>query len=203
MISHWKLLYILAHYGYGALAGLLALGVFGLPVPDEFLLIFSGYLVYTGKLKFIPIIIAAFIGSIIGITVTYLLGFFVGKSAINKFTRLGITEKRLARVHKWFDKFGKLVIPAGYFIPAIRSMIAFFAAVSFMPYREFAVCAYPGGFFWIVLYICVGWYLGKDWVAARSLVHHFNNLGLGLFILIMIGIAIWLLGHPNKEENHT
>lgn len=204
MLRHWKLLYILAHYGYGALAGLLALGVFGLPVPDEFLLIFCGYLVHAGKLKFIPIIIAAFIGSITGITVTYLLGFFAGRRAINIFgRRLEIIEERLDTVHDWFNKFGKLVIPIGYFIPAMRSMIAFFAAISLIPYMEFAVYAYLGGLSWVVLYIGIGWYLGKDWVLARSLTHCFHNLGLAMFILIVISLIIWLSSHSNKEESHT
>jgi membrane protein DedA with SNARE-associated domain len=201
MITHGQLLYLLTHYGYGALAGLLAMGVFGLPVPDEFLLIFYGYLVYSGKMRFVPTITAAFIGSITGITVTYLIGVFVGRRAINSFGgRLGITEERLDTVHDWFNRFGKLAIPIGYFFPVIRNLTAFFAAISLIPYKEFAIYAYPGGLFWVTFFICTGWYLGKDWVLAKSLIHYFRYFGLGMLVLIVIGLIIWLLRHANNEN---
>ena len=38
-----------SHYGYAALFGLLMVGIVGLPVPDETLLTFSGYLISKGK----------------------------------------------------------------------------------------------------------------------------------------------------------
>ena len=38
----------ITHYGYGAIFCLLALGIVGLPAPDETLLAFSGYLVSRG-----------------------------------------------------------------------------------------------------------------------------------------------------------
>jgi membrane protein DedA with SNARE-associated domain len=40
------IVYWIAHYGYLALFGLLMLGIVGLPVPDETLLTFAGYLVF-------------------------------------------------------------------------------------------------------------------------------------------------------------
>src|SRR5271154_124267 len=40
-----------ATYGYGALFGLLIFGVVGLPIPDETLLVFCGYLISKGKMN--------------------------------------------------------------------------------------------------------------------------------------------------------
>ena len=40
-------------YGYGALFVLLMLGIVGLPVPDETLLVFCGYLILTGVARFL------------------------------------------------------------------------------------------------------------------------------------------------------
>src|SRR5579859_4008251 len=55
-LVHW-----IATYGLGAIFGLLFLGVFGLPVPDETLLTFAGVLVRQGRLPLIPTFFAAWL----------------------------------------------------------------------------------------------------------------------------------------------
>ena len=40
----------LSQWGYAGLFGLLVFGIIGLPIPDETLLVFSGYLVSQGRL---------------------------------------------------------------------------------------------------------------------------------------------------------
>jgi len=50
-------------YGYAAIFVLLLLGIVGLPVPDETMLVFSGYLVFKGTLHPIPAFFTALAGS--------------------------------------------------------------------------------------------------------------------------------------------
>ena len=64
----------LTTYGYPALFSILMFGIVGLPVPDETLLTFCGYLIYTGRLHFGPAFAAGFLGSTCGITLSYLIG---------------------------------------------------------------------------------------------------------------------------------
>ena len=64
----------ITQYGYAGIFSLLIFGIVGLPVPDEWLLTFSGYLVFKHTLVFLPTFLAAFLGSATGITVSYMLG---------------------------------------------------------------------------------------------------------------------------------
>src|SRR5262244_3898353 len=64
----------ITQYGYIAIYALLVFGIVGLPVPDETLMTFTGYLVYTGHLSLVPAWLAAFCGSASGITISYILG---------------------------------------------------------------------------------------------------------------------------------
>src|SRR5213593_3539260 len=66
---HW-----ISQHGYLGIFSLLVFGIVGLPVPDEWLLTFSGYLVSKQTLRFAPTFIAAFCGSACGITFSYTLG---------------------------------------------------------------------------------------------------------------------------------
>ena len=69
---------LIAHYGYAAIFVLLVLGIVGLPVSDETLLTFTGYLVFRGQLKLVPAFLSALLGSGCGITISYQLGRIFG-----------------------------------------------------------------------------------------------------------------------------
>ena len=56
----------IAQYGYAAIFGLLVFGIVGLPVPDETLLTFTGYMVFEGHLKLPLAFAAALAGSLCG-----------------------------------------------------------------------------------------------------------------------------------------
>jgi membrane protein DedA with SNARE-associated domain len=74
----------IAHYGYLALFGLLMLGIVGLPMPDETLLTFAGYLVFRQQFALLPTLAAAFCGSICGMSLSYGLGRTLGRAAVER-----------------------------------------------------------------------------------------------------------------------
>ncbi len=71
-------------YGSWGIFCLLALGIVGLPVPDETLLLLSGYLVFKGELHALPTALAALSGSITGVSLSYLLGRVPGGTSSGK-----------------------------------------------------------------------------------------------------------------------
>src|SRR6188474_3296802 len=55
-------------YGAVSLFFCMMLGIIGLPIPDETLLVFSGYLIFKGRLEPVFTLTMAFLGSMAGIT---------------------------------------------------------------------------------------------------------------------------------------
>jgi membrane protein DedA with SNARE-associated domain len=96
-----QLLFWISHYGAGALFVLLALGVVGLPVPNETLLTLAGALVRKGELSLIPTVVASCVGSVLGVTVSYLLGRFTSKAFLHKHFHKG-----MAKLEIWFERTG-------------------------------------------------------------------------------------------------
>ena len=167
-------------YGYAAIFALLMLGIVGLPVPDETLLTLTGYLIFSGTLHFFPAFVCAFLGTLSGITISYLIGRVGGARFIHRFGgRLHIRQASVDRVHLWFSRWGHWTLTIGYFIPGIRHVIAIVAGSSGLEYRAFALFAYSGALFWTGLFICAGYYLGNSWQA---------------FPETMTTIAFWVLG---------
>jgi membrane protein DedA with SNARE-associated domain len=194
MIEHWISLFghWISLYGYAGIFFLLFLGIVGLPVPDETLLTFAGYLIFKNHLKPAPTYAAAFLGSACGITVSYGLGRSLGLFLVHHYGRLfRITPKQLDRVHAWFDRFGTWTLLFGYFIPGVRHLTAVVAGTSKLSPLHFAMFAYSGALIWAATFIGLGFYFGDQWEQVLMHVHR-NLLTLTLIALCLIVMGlIW------------
>lgn len=166
----------------------MALGIIGLPIPDETILTFAGYLVYKKDLQLIPTIISSFLGSISGISISFLLGRTLGTRALNKLGRIfHFTDKGFDKTKKWLETYGSWFFLFGYFIPGIRHLTALTAGSMRINYYKFAAFAYVGGFLWSVTFILIGCFVGKKWMAYIEMIHnHFMIFFAALISIILI-----------------
>jgi membrane protein DedA with SNARE-associated domain len=170
-----SLLSWLSQYGYAGLFGLLLLGIVGLPVPDETLLVFSGYLISTGRLQPLLTFLAGFAGSVCGISLSYTIGRTLGHRVVLRYGRfLHVTEPRIDRVHRWFRRAGDWLLMIGYFIPGVRHFTALVAGMSELEYPTFARFAYAGAAIWVATFLLVGYFVGEHWRDAMSLIHRYT-----------------------------
>jgi len=187
IIAQW-----VAHYGYAAIFSLLVLGIVGLPVPDEWLLTFAGFLIYKGNLHLLPTYIAASLGSMCGITVSYILGRSLGLYLLHHYGWVfHITPERMNRVHSWFDRFGTWTLLVGYFVPGVRHVTAVVAGTSTLRPLLFSIFAYSGALIWCATFISVGFFFGDQWTQVLAQVHrHLLVIAWGALILIVIYLAL-------------
>src|SRR2546426_8956826 len=86
-------------YGYFGIFFLLIFGIIGLPIPDEWLLVVSGYLAFKNVLGFVPTVTVAALGSAGGLTMSYLLGRTSGGYVVRRYGRwLCIDDQKILRV---------------------------------------------------------------------------------------------------------
>ncbi|MEI9971628.1 MAG: DedA family protein [Ignavibacteriota bacterium] len=144
----------ITQYGYLAIFLLLVLGIVGLPVPDETLLTFTGFLVYKGNFSLPLAFGAALAGSLCGITISYALGRTFGMKLVHRYGRyFHITEKHIEKAHAWFGRVGHWGLTFGYFIPGVRHISAYAAGMSAVEPPQFALFAYSGGCLWVSVFI--------------------------------------------------
>jgi membrane protein DedA with SNARE-associated domain len=175
----------ITQYGYLAVFCLLVCGIVGLPVPDETLLTFTGYLVFKGNL-FLPLAFAAALaGSLTGITISYTLGRTFGLKLIHRYGRyVRITEDHVMRAHAWFERVGHWGLTFGYFVPGVRHLTAYAAGMSAVEPAQFAVFAYTGGVLWVSAFLGLGYFLGERWqVVEKHIESYFGLVAIGLLIL--------------------
>jgi len=186
----------IARYGYAAIFGLLVFGIVGLPVPDETLLTFSGYLVFKGHLSLPLAYGAALAGSLCGITISYTLGRTFGLALIHRYGKyLRITEEHINKAHAWFARVGHWGLTFGYFVPGVRHLTAYAAGMSDVEPHQFALFAYSGGAVWVASFIGLGYFLGERW---QAVLRHVDRYLIGISIAAAILAAGYLWWRKRK-----
>jgi membrane protein DedA with SNARE-associated domain len=194
-LLHW-----ISQYGYLGIFFLLMFGIIGLPIPDEVLMTFSGYLVFKGQLALAPTIASAFLGSICGVSVSYIIGRTGGSFLVRKYgSWFRVTQEKIDRVHEWLEHTGKWGLFIGYFIPGVRHLSALVAGTSRLGYPVFAAYAYTGGLFWSSTFILAGFFLGKKWLEISASVDRW------ILIAVTVGgcmlLVYYLLQRKVRKNN--
>jgi membrane protein DedA with SNARE-associated domain len=182
----------LAAHGSLALFGLLVLGIAGLPVPGETLLIVAGVLIGQSRLHAMPTYVAAMLGSSVGITISYFLGRAAGVVIIQRHGhRLHIPTGSVDQVRSAFRRAGKWGLMFGYFVPGVRHLTALVAGAACLEFGLFAMFAYVGAGIWSIAFITLGLYLGDRWqFVAHGIEAHGWIVGVAAVVVLAVVLLI-------------
>jgi membrane protein DedA with SNARE-associated domain len=181
------ILIIIIRYSYWGIFAAIGLGVLGLPIPDEMIIAYVGFLIFKGKINLFLAFFAAYAGTTCGITISYLLGRFYGHRFLEKYAdKIHLNPDRVRSALAIYNRYGKFALVIGYFIPGVRHLTAIFAGTSLISYRTFALFAYIGGFIWVIAFISLGYFLGEEW-------HHFSRYAYHYIVPIVLVASIILI----------
>jgi membrane-associated protein len=127
---------------------LFAVGVF-CARPDSSLNIWTATLLLT-------------IAAILGDTVNYHLGKYLGPKVLSGKLSRWLSPKHLERTHWFFERYGGKTIIIARFVPIVRTFAPFVAGVGAMNYSRFLAYNVIGGIAWVVLCTQAGWWLGQN-----------------------------------------
>jgi membrane protein DedA with SNARE-associated domain len=179
-----------AQYGYAGIFFALVLGIVGLPIPDETLMVFFGYLISTGRIHPAGAFFSALAGTWCGISVSYWIGRTLGIGVVHRFGKyLHITDQKLESVHRWFDRTGHWALLIGYFIAGVRHFTAIVAGASKLSFPSFMAYAWTGGFLWVSTFLTLGYFLGENWRKVAESIHEY--VLEGSIVLIVAGAAYY------------
>ncbi|MDO7908237.1 DedA family protein [Paenibacillus sp. JX-17] len=185
------------NYGYGVLFFGLLLEFIALPFPGETTMAYAGYLSYKGSLEFMQLIGVAFLGTTIGMTITYFIGKKAGLPFIERFGKwVFLNPSKLEKTQLWFRKYGYGLIFIGYFIPGVRHFTGYFAGIIALPFRKFMLYAYSGALLWVILFISIGKVFGPQWSAVFQLVEHFSVRAAAVLGILIVLILLYKYRKP-------
>jgi membrane protein DedA with SNARE-associated domain len=169
---------------------LLFLSGAGLPLPEDVPLVAAGVSVARGNMSWTVAATVAWLAMMCGDTSLYILGYIFGYRILH-IPLIGrhISEARLKRCERWFDRWGIWAVAIGRMFAGIRTAIVVTAGTMRFNYGKLiladgAAAIVSGGAFLIL-----GYWAGSHIRDVRPLVEHYRNL----FSLIALAAAIALI----------
>ena len=197
LISNWAIR-CLEVAGYPGAAGLMALESMIVPVPSEAVMPFVGFLVADAKWSLGSAIFATSLGSLIGSSVSYLMGYYGGKPLVlrvGKYLLLNLHD--LERTEQFFQRrSGMVTLFLSRFIPVIRHFISIPAGIGRMPFMPFLLTTFVGATLWNSFLLFCGMKLREHWPIVQKYSHQVDYAVLGM---LLIGIA-WFIWHRLRRE---
>ena len=161
-------------------------GIIGIPGTEPTML-FAGFDVYQGKLSLVGIIIAGVAGDMLGASIAYAIGYWGRRELLVRHgAKFHVSERRLDRAHRWFDRYGSPVIFVSRLLPGVRAIFPYAAGVSEMPFPRFFVFALLGSIVWITGLGVLGREVGSQWSSWR---HHLEYGDYVLAALVALAIV--------------
>lgn len=169
----------------------------GLVVPGNAVVLLGGVYAGQGDLNIAVVILLAFIGSLAGDNLGYLLGLKVGLPLIHrhgKFLRLG---ERVSLAEKYYERHGPVTVLTGRFVTFLGTLTCPVAGLSRMNYRKFLKYDIVGAVIWSLGFGLLGYFLGRNY---ELIVKIFNYIGNALLAVILAAILVAYIVYRVKEH---
>ncbi|GGE59833.1 MAG TPA: VTT domain-containing protein [Paenalcaligenes hominis] len=129
-------------------------------LPGDSLLFIAGAFGATGALN--PFLLACllFVGAVLGNTVNYHVGRYIGPKVFTTESRF-LDRKALIKTQAFYAKYGGITIVLSRFLPVFRTFAPFVAGVGSMPVWLFQLYNVLGAALWIFGLITLGYFFGN------------------------------------------
>jgi membrane-associated protein len=149
-------------------------------LPGDSLLFVAGTLAAAGGMDVVWLMTTLIVAAILGDTVNYWIGNYVGPKVFSAESRL-LNKAHLERAHRFYERHGGKTIVIARFIPIIRTFAPFVAGIGKMSYPRFLLYNVGGAVLWVVSLVAAGFYFGELPFVKQ-------NLTLIIVLIVIISI---------------
>ena len=129
-------------------------------LPGDSLLFAAGAFAGLGALRPIPLFLILLSASILGDSVNYWVGHFIGPRAFGGSIRF-LKQEYLAKTQAFYARHGRRTVILARFLPIVRTFAPFVAGVGQMPYARFLANSIIGSLAWVGLFVGAGYFFGN------------------------------------------
>ncbi len=164
-------------------------------LPGDSLLFASGAFAAMGSLNIGILFTVLTLAAILGDTVNYSIGHYLGPKVFKTENRF-LKREYLEQTNDFYKKYGKKTIVLARFVPIVRTFAPFIAGIGNMNYWEFLKFNILGAILWVGLLTLAGYFFGTIPIVQE-------NFTIVIFIIIglsFLPIAIELFKKRKKKR---
>jgi len=172
------------NHGIYAVFGLLVLAAV-IPVASELVMLYAGAVaggafagiyvhvfgteVHSHAWGYVAVAVAGSLGNLAGAAIGWWIGDLGGRALILRYGRFfHVSEAKLDRAERWFDRYDDWAVPLGLATPLVRSFVAIPAGIVRVPFPRFLVLALAGSAVFCFGLGAAGWALGTAYTHAHD-----------------------------------
>ena len=183
----------IAQWGYAAIFVIVILGNVGLPIPEETVLTVSGYLIWQGRLKPLPVLLTAIVSAVLGDNMAYWIGRRYGRLALTRFLKIG--PERIEHMQRLVLRYGMLAVFVGRFVAGLRFMAGPLAGSTGLSPLRFFIANLLGAIIYVPFAVgvgyAVGYGLGDRIERLRRFTGGAEHVLLAAIAVAVVGVWLW------------
>ncbi|HHX91548.1 MAG TPA: DedA family protein [Paracoccus sp.] len=188
---------VIESWGYSGIFLLMVAEHLFPPIPSEVIMPLAGYLAASGKLSLLPTVIAGTLGSVVGTSAWFVIGWWIGAARLKRWAArhgrlmtLSPGDIDLAQV--WFDRRGGAAVFLGRMIPAVRTLISVPAGIARMSLWRFFAFTVLGSLLWTLILTLSGLVLQANFHLVEEVIDPLSKIVVVTVVLVYIyRVATW------------
>jgi len=157
-------------------------------LPGDSLLFAAGTFAARGSLDVVWLTVLLSAAAILGDTVNYWAGSYVGPRAFSGQIRF-LRRDYLDRTQRFYERHGGKTIIIARFVPIIRTFAPFVAGIGAMNYTRFLAYNVVGGIAWVVTFVCGGFFFGN----LKAVRDNFTLVVLAIILISVMPVLVELI----------
>jgi len=184
---------ITENFGYLAIFGIITASSFGLPIPEELVLLVAGW---AASQHFISLPIAVFVAVLaifIGDNIGYYLGKKYGQGFLNRYVKGEFRKKFVDKLINAFHKHPDRTIFLARFVMGLRFISPILSGAGKIKWREFVMYDFAGILIFVPAVVGIGYFAGQNLALIAKAVQGSILAFSIVMIIIGFGLGFWLV----------
>jgi len=165
-------------------------------LPGDSLLFAAGSFAGLGVLNPWLLFALLSVGAILGDTVNYAIGAYLGPKVFHYPRSRFFNPEHLRKTHEFYEKYGGKTIIIARFVPIIRTFAPFVAGIGAMSYARFLLYNVVGGVLWVGVCVFAGYFFGNLPIVKKN----FSLVILGIIVVSVMPAMVEFLRHRAQAK---
>lgn len=170
------------------------------PSPSDMVIVVGGSLVGASDLHFVPVLIFATGGSLIGFLTAFAIGWQIDKRILHSGKIKFLTIESIEKVENAFRKYGYFLIIANRFLPGTRAVISFFAGMSRLNVHYTVLLSAASALIWNSILISLGMVFGENIQKVDAFLTTYNQIVIAATVVVIAFLIIRYFIKKSKKK---